>query len=467
MTILDVPLLNSPKVSISELTDEAEVRSLETPGVDKELARKEFQESPIYKNNLVSLDGRTTAVYVKFERDEKYFSILKERNDLKEKEAVSGLNTEERDRLAKVTKEFDDYRALYNERGSQDIQAIRGLMDKHREKAKMFLGGARMITADMISFIEHDIAIFGVGVAGFLMLALSYFFRTLRWVALPMSCCLISVCVMVGYLGLLDWRVTVISSNFISILLIITMSMTIHLIVRYRILIEQNPHADQKTLVLDTMRTMAKPSFYTAITTIVAFGSLIVSDIRPVVDFGWMMTIGIAFAFVLNFIYFPAMLTLLRPEPVSIRADSTKRFTLSIASFTVSHAKHIVFGCVVLALLGVIGISRLEVENRFIDNFKSTTEIYQGMELIDRELGGTIPLEYVIDADADFYASLEELEESGDIFADPFVGEGESIAPCSKDPTLRWVSARGFERLSVSTAHRRIYDAIASDVPAS
>ncbi len=313
MTILDVPLLNSPKVAISELTDAAEVRTLETRGVHKELARKEFQESPIYKNNFVSLDGRTTAIFVKFERDEKYFALLKERNNLREKNAVSGLTSGERDRLIQVSKEFDDYRALFIERGSQDIQAVREMMEKYRDKAKMFLGGARMITADMISFIEHDIAIFGVGVACFLILALIYFFRTLRWVALPMSCCLISVSVMVGYLGFLDWRVTVISSNFISILLIITMSLTIHLIVRYRILIEQNPQADQKTLVFNTMRIMAKPSFYTAITTIVAFGSLIVSDIRPVVDFGWMMTIGIAFAFVLNFIYFPAVLTFLRP----------------------------------------------------------------------------------------------------------------------------------------------------------
>jgi predicted RND superfamily exporter protein len=426
LTILDVPLLNSPKVSISQLTDSGEIRSLEMPGADKELARKEFQESPIYKNNFVSLDGRTTVLFVKFQRDETYFSLLNERNHLKDKDATTGLTTEERDRLSQVIKEFDDYRILYNERGSQDIQAVRGLMDKHKEQANMFLGGARMITADMISFIEHDIIIFGVGVAGFLILALSYFFASLRWVAIPMSCCLISVCVMVGYLGLLDWRVTVISSNFISILLIITMSLTIHLIVRYRILIEQHPQADQKTLVLDTMRIMAKPSFYTAITTIVAFGSLIVSDIRPVVDFGWMMTIGIAFAFVLNFIYFPAILTFLRPERVNPHADLTKRFTLNIAAFTVTHAKPIIVASVALALLGAMGISRLEVENRFIDHFKSTTEIYQGMELIDRELGGTIPLEFVLDAGEDAYASRQEFQESEELFDDPFAEEGES-----------------------------------------
>ena len=425
-TILDVPLLNSPRVSISELTDMAEVRTLETPGVDKELARREFQESPIYKNNFISVDGRTTALFVQFEPEEKYYSLLKDRNDLKKKKRVSGLTSEEENRLTKASKDFDDYRALFIERGSRDIEAVREIMDRHRDKAKMFLGGARMITADMIRFIEHDIVIFGIGVSCFLILALSYFFRAFRWVALPMSCCLISVSVMVGYLGFLDWRVTVISSNFISILLIITMSLTIHLIVRYRILLEQQPHADQKTLVLNTIRIMAKPSFYTAITTVVAFGSLIVSDIRPVVDFGWMMTIGIGFAFVLNFIYFPAVLTLLPPETVSTRPDSTRRLALSIAGFTLRHTKSLVFVCAALLLVGVIGISKLEVENRFIDHFKSSTEIYQGMELIDRELGGTVPLEFIIDADEDVVAFLKDFEESAAVFKDPFAGEAET-----------------------------------------
>ena len=425
LTILDVPLLNSPKVTISELTDDAKVNTLETPDIDKDLARKEFRESPIYQNNLVSPDGLTAAVQIIFKRDEKYFSLLTKRNELREKETSSGLTPAESDQLTQISREFKDYHALVIEQERQDIRVVRGIMGKYRDKATMYLGGARMITADMITFIEHDIAVFGVGVICFLILALAFFFRKLRWVALPMLGCFTSVTVMVGYLGLLDWRVTVISSNFISLLLIITMSLTIHLIVRYRILLEDNPTADQKTVVFDTMRIMAEPSFYTAITTIVAFCSLVVSDIRPVIDFGWMMTIGIAFAFALNFILFPAVLTLLPRENVIARPDSTRAVTLGMATVTQKYPKSIVVLCSALVLLGVMGISQLEVENRFIDHFKSTTEIYQGMELIDTQLGGTIPLDFVIDADADFYASLNELEETEEPFDDPFGEEEE------------------------------------------
>ena len=179
---------------------------------------------------------------------------------------------------------------------------------------------------------------------------------------------------------------------------------------------------------------MAEPCFYTALTTIVAFCSLVISDIRPVIDFGWMMTIGIALAFALNFILFPAVLSLLPPEKFTARRDFTQSFTLRMASLTQHYPKSIVWFCLTLALLGVLGISQLEVENRFIDHFKKTTEIYQGMELIDTQLGGTIPLDFVIDADADFYASLEESKDADRAFEDPFADEEEDVHPETRQP---------------------------------
>ncbi|MDT7040953.1 efflux RND transporter permease subunit [Candidatus Nitronereus thalassa] len=424
LSILDVPLVNSPKVTIAELTDEGGVRTLESPGVDVALARKEFLESPIYQNNLVSLDGKTTAIQVIFKEDLKYSSLLKRRNQLREQAAAGELSAEESGALESAIQEFNAYHAHFVEAGREDIRIIRGILEKHRQSAALFLGGVRMITSDMISFIQNDIAVFGVGVIAFLIAALTYFFRKVRWVLLPLSCCLLSVSVMVGFLGFMDWRVTVISSNFISLLLIITMSLTIHLIVRYRIIDEEHPSSDQKVLVFETMRDMFKPCFYTAITTIVAFCSLIVSGIRPVIDFGWMMTIGITFAFILNFIYVPAVMVLLRPEKSIVRPDATRSFTMSVANFTLRNTTAISLVSVIVAIIGGIGITMLKVENRFIDHFKSTTEIYQGMELIDTKLGGTIPLEFILDADKEFLFSEEIPADQADPFEDPFGDEG-------------------------------------------
>ncbi|MFT4579363.1 MAG: putative RND superfamily exporter protein, partial [Nitrospinales bacterium] len=299
--ILNVPLLNSPRVEIGKLA--TDIRTLETPGVDRELARKEFLESPIYKSLLMSPDGKTTIIRINFKRDEKYFELLYQRNDLREKINSTDFTANDEAMFFKAQKEFRDYHASVLDKEDHLIKAVRDIMDKYRANAEMFLGGVPMITTDMIGFIEHDLETFGLGVIAFLILMLSLFFKKLRWVALPVGSCLITVVVMIGFLGLMDWRVTVISSNFVSILLIITMSLIIHLIVRYQDLNDSNPGQSQKQLVKQTIGCMAQPCFFTSITTVVAFCSLLVSGIRPVIDFGWIMTLGISLSFILNFIF--------------------------------------------------------------------------------------------------------------------------------------------------------------------
>ena len=424
--ILNVPLLNSPRVEIGKLA--TDIRTLETLGVDRELARKEFRESPIYKNLLMSSDGKTTIIRVNFKRDQKYFDLLNKRNELRAKIKTKDFTSNDEVLFNKAQEEFRNYHASVLDKEDKVIQAVRYIMDRHRDNAEMFLGGVPMITTDMIGFIEHDLKTFGLGVIIFIILMLSLFFKKLRWVVLPVGCCLITTAVVVGFLGLMDWRVTVISSNFISILLIITISLIIHLIVRYQDLNQSKPGQDQKQLVRQTVSFMALPCFYTSITTIVAFCSLLVSGIRPVIDFGWTMTIGISLAFVLNFTFFPAALVLLSPEISRSGKDKTRIFTLAVAAFIKRHQKIILLGSFLLAVVSIIGISKLEVENRFIDHFKSNTEIYKGMQVIDRKLGGTTPLNIVMNPDQKYFDYLKEVEQNKEEedFDDPFADEGDS-----------------------------------------
>ena len=423
--ILNVPLLNSPRVEIGKLA--TDIRTLETPGVDRELARKEFRESPIYKNLLMSSDGKTTIIRVNFKRDQKYFDLLNKRNELRSKIKTKDFTLNDEVLFNKAQEGFRNYHASIIDKEDKVIQAVRYIMDRHRDNAEMFLGGVPMITTDMIGFIEHDLKTFGLGVIIFIILMLSLFFKKVRWVVLPVGCCLITTAVVVGFLGLMDWRVTVISSNFISILLIITISLIIHLIVRYQDLNQSKPGQDQKQLVRQTVGFMVLPCFYTSITTIVAFCSLLVSGIRPVIDFGWTMTIGISLAFVLNFTFFPAALVLLRPEISRSGKDKTRIFTLAVAAFIKRHQKIILLGSFLLAVVSIIGISKLEVENRFIDHFKSNTEIYKGMQVIDRKLGGTTPLNIVMNPDQKYFDYLKEVEQNKEEdFDDPFADEGDS-----------------------------------------
>lgn len=422
VSILDVPLLNSPRIKVSDL--EHNQRTLETPGLDKKLAKKELTESPIYRKLLASPDGKTTSLLAMYKRDEKYYSLLETRDDLREKKRNQGiLIPEEEKKLREVSLQFKEYLAHIQDIQGEEIEKVRSILDKYRHKSKIFLGGLPMITSDMIDLIETDLYVFGIGVFSLMVISMWFFFRKVRWVALPLLCCICSAWIMVGYLGWLDWRITVISSNFISILTIVTTALTIHLIVRYGELHAENPNMDQAELVSKTIKLMFQPCFYTAITTIVAFISLMVSGIRPVIDFGWIMTIGIAVAFVLSFIFFPSFLKLMSPKESVSSHDITKRLTNSIGLFTLANKNKILFVSAILALMSVAGIFQLQVDNRFIDYFKKDTEIYQGMRVIDTQLGGTTPLSIVVDAEKDFFAYLNEVAKDRaekDLSDDPF-----------------------------------------------
>jgi predicted RND superfamily exporter protein len=421
ISILDVPLFNSPRITLSELSDN--VRTLKTEGIDKKLAAHEFAESPIYSKHLASTDGKTTALLALYKRDDKFFDLLETRNDLREKKWDGKLTAEESATLKKVSFEFKQYLAEVLDRQAREVQQVRDILDKYRDRADIFLGGVPMITSDMIAFIESDLSIFGIAVTALMIFVMWLFFRSKRWVLLPMLTCGITVWMMVGALGWLDWRVTVISSNFISILIIITLSLVIHLIVRYGELYAENPNAKQSDLVSDTVRLMFQPCFFTAITTIVAFCSLVVSDIRPVIDFGWIMTLGISLAFVISFIFFPSFLNMMSPKASVSEHDITKRMTHGIALIALHHKNKILTLFAILAVASGIGLTKVGVDNRFIDYFKDTTEIYRGMSVIDTQLGGTTPLEILIDADQKFYDYLEMLEKEKDEFFegdDPF-----------------------------------------------
>ena len=424
LSILDVPLIDSPRLSLGDLKNG--IRTLETPGIDVNLVRKEFKTSPFYKDLLVSPDAKTTALQVIFKKDKIYQSLLQQRNMLREKKLTAPLSETEKAQLKQVSQKFDQHSRIVAEQEAVDIAKIRAIMKQHQEQAQLFLGGVPMIVADMINFIRHDLVSFGLGVLVFLVVMLYLIFRSPRWIILPMVCCFASVVFMFGFLGLIGWKVTVVSSNFTSLLLIITLSLCVHLIVRYNELYDEIPGADQATMVKEMVRSKAIPSIYTTLTTIVAFASLLTSDIRPVIDFGWMMAIGISFSLLITFAIFPAGLMLLKkPIRFSPRFDITGIITRHCAHWVEYRSKSTLAVFAALVIISLVGISQLTVENRFIDYFKPTTEIYQGMLLIDQQLGGTTPLDVIIDADPDFLTqkAQEKVVEEDDFFADDFFDE--------------------------------------------
>ncbi|HMA66569.1 MAG TPA: efflux RND transporter permease subunit, partial [Desulfosalsimonadaceae bacterium] len=285
----------------------------------------------------------------------------------------------------------------YNAQRDADIKRIREIMGSYRDQAELHLGGVSMIAHDLVRFIKNDLKVFGLGVLCFLVVVLGGIFRRPRWVILPMLCCGFSGVAMVGLLGLFGWKVTVISSNFISLQLIMTMAIAIHLVVRYRELLCENPGGDHRQMVLDTMRFKITPIFYAALTSCAGFGSLFFADIKPVATFGWMMVGGITVSLIFTVLFFPAVLVLLKKtDPPPVCGGSTV-LTSFLGRLTQKRGRIIVTASVLVLLASVAGMSRLEVENSFVNYFKDSTEIYQGMKVIDQKLGGTTPLDVIVE----------------------------------------------------------------------
>lgn len=439
-SILNVPLLHSPDLTLDTVDDE--IKTIDQDDVAPDTARKALLENPLYPNLLISEDGRTTAIQVNLPTPGRYFELLRERNGLRDKVNQGDATVQEQQQLEVVSQQFIEFTEAQGEERDQTISQVRNILDSYRDRAEIYLGGVPMIVADMIRFIQNDLSTFGIGVLLFLVLTLAVIFRQWRWVLVPVLCCSVTVWLMIGYLSWAQWPVTVISSNFVSLLLIMTLSLTIHLIVRYREFQHDDPEATPRDTLRNTLLAMIKPCFYMAITTIVAFGSLTFSGIRPVIDFGWMMTIGLTVAFLITFVIFPALLVLL-PPPLDdrVRSDHVP-FTDLFARFTEHYGNTILFGSAIIAVLCAIGLSRLTVENSFIDYFKSSTEIHQGMVTIDDRLGGTTPLDVVITDE-----KPPESQSGGDPFAsdcDPFVDDCDG----AEEYRDTWFTYQKMERLS-------------------
>ena len=376
---------------------------MEKESVDLDLAVVELTESELYRNFLISPDGKTTAIQVTFTKDPTFQILSRRRQDLRYQKADGGLTPKERKELAEINQTWQVINDRHATQWTRNVAAIRTVMERYRQHGTLYLGGVPMIVSDMVDFIKNDLVVFGIGVILFLIVTLGIIFRSWLWVLLPMSTCISTGIIMIGTLGWTNWRATVISSNFLLLLFIITMSMAIHFAVRYRNRQTADATRSHRALVLDAAATVATPCFYCTLTTMVGFGSLLVSGIKPVIEFGRMMACGIGVAYLVVFLFMPAMMMLLpRPKPArpgSGNGSLTERF----ARLSHHHGTLILVVCFLFLIAGGSGITMLSVENRFIDYFKESTEIYRGMEVIDEQLGGTTPLELVLDGEGEDY----------------------------------------------------------------
>ncbi len=395
ITIIDVPLLKSTDEGLMERLKN--YKTLAYPEIDRVRGFDEIINSPIYKNYVISEDGKTSGIVVYLKKDERIAEYVKIKDKYFNQSKETGLKTEEKINYKKFINEYEDYKNLYNIRNHQNITEIRDVISKYGENAIIHLGGIPMIADDMMSYIKSDIIVFGIGVFIFIVLTLWFIFRNLKWVVMPLLGCATSVIIMIGLLGLIGWKVTVISSNFIALMLILNMAMNIHITVRFLQLQKEFPQLTKGQAVFQASKKMMLPILYTVLTTICAFLSLVFSGIKPIIDFGWMMTLGLIVSLLVTFLLLPSLINLLSSEnEIGLKDTEKSLITSALSSFT-KNSRFIIFGSTTLIIIfSVIGILKLEVENSFINYFDKETEIYKGMKKIDDELGGTTPLNIIL-----------------------------------------------------------------------
>ena len=395
LTIIDVPLLKSTDEGLMDRLKN--YKTLAYPEIDRERAFDEIINSPIYKNYVISEDGKTSGIVVYLKEDKRLSEYIKIKDKYYNQSIESGLSKEEKANYKNFLKEYENYKNLYNKRNHQNITEIREVIKKYGENAKIHLGGIPMIADDMMSFVRKDIAVFGIGVFFFILLTLWLIFRKIKWVMMPLLGCATSVITMIGLLGLIGWKVTVISSNFIALMLILNMAMNIHLTVRYLQIKKGNSQFSNKKNILDASKKMMLPILYSVLTTICAFLSLIFSGIKPIIDFGWMMTLGLIVSLIVTFLLLPCLINIFSSDnEIEIRSTEKSYITSLLGSIAKKNSIIVFSTTIIIICASVVGIFKLEVENSFINYFDKETEIYKGMKKIDEELGGTTPLNVIL-----------------------------------------------------------------------
>jgi predicted RND superfamily exporter protein len=393
ITLLDVPLLSNSDAPLQERLES--FKTLKDEGVDKNRGFKEILNSPVFRNFVISENGNTSGIIVNIKENIKLENI---------------------ENLSKS--EIESHKDKIKKQNHENILEIRQVIKSYGDVGKIYLGGIPMIADDMMTFIKSDIIVFGLGVLLFIIATLWFVFRKLIWVIVPISSCLFSVVIMMGLLGILGWKVTVISSNFIALMLILTMAMNIHMSTRFLQLKKDFPAKNNFEIISLTTNKMFWPILYTVFTTVFAFLSLIFSGIKPIIDFGWMMTFGLITSFVITFTLLPTLLNFAPTKNMELIKEQDSSITSFLGLLSLNN-KTTIFGVTgIIVILSVVGISKLEVENSFINYFNKNTEIYKGMKLIDEELGGTTPLEVIlkfpVTENKETTAEDDEFEDWGD-----------------------------------------------------
>lgn len=394
-SIINVPLINDT----SALTGDTSVDSLtwENQRYSPEEMKELIVGHPIFTDLLVNRQGTATGMQIVFKDNPELVRIDTEITNI-QKKVLQGetLSDEDTARIEALKKQADPIRQQLTETRKQEIAQIEEITQSVSTRADTYLGGAYVVGQHLIDIIKSDLVTFGSAIAAVIVLLLALLYRSFKWVFFPLLSCAVSVFLTMSLFGFLDMRTTVISANFVALQLILTLAVMIHVIGSYREISRNNPDFSQRQRIVATLEDKLSPCFYATLTTSVGFGSLIFSGLQPVVAFGWMMLTSMLITMAVSLLLFPALLSFLPASKETEEYGFITRFLSAMRSLSLKAP--LALSGVVLAVFVVaaLGISRLNVENSFINYFDTDTQIYKELAFIDREFGGSTALDIII-----------------------------------------------------------------------
>ncbi|MDP2142001.1 MAG: efflux RND transporter permease subunit [Gammaproteobacteria bacterium] len=404
-SILNVPVFSQgPSLPTANL--DLSALTIESGNYNTAALTEEFTDHPIYEDLLVNQDLSATALQVLFRNNETLQDLQGQITALNQRYQSGNFTEQDELELERLQALAEPLERELDRVRVTEIESIRAIIDNYDNDAVIHMGGVHVLGYQLIQIIANDLVVFGAAIGIGICLLLLILFQALRWVMIPVLCCLSSMVSTMGLFAILDIKATVISSNFIALQLIMTLAIVIHLIVQYRESAQESAgetgsEIDVKThreLIRTTLIRKIGPCFFAGITTAVGFGSLVFSGIQPVIAFGWMMIIAMGFSICVSLVLFPVLLELLPPKAQRGRARIARRLTSVLSNMAIKRQGLILMFTLVFATVSISGLFLLTVENSFINYFRTSTQVHQELAYIDQEFGGSTPLDLVYTA---------------------------------------------------------------------
>ena len=360
VSVFDAPILEQPKLSL--IKSASNDKYLLEDELNLSLAKQELIDSPIFSELVISKDGKTLAFQINLDGKDNY---------------------------------------------DQTVIDIRSEIETFKN-FNINLAGPSMIVFDTINFIKNDVITFGTITILVFFIFLYLIFRDFWPVTIILLNALIVMFISIGVMGLMDWPISIVSSNFLALLLITSIAISIHILAKVQTDVDKNISTSK------SLSDIFMPCLFTALTTIVGFASLILSDIKPVIDFGKMMSVGVLLNLLSSFLFIPLAL-----ELKNIKSITQKNIADFVYNNGYVQSKGFIKKAWIPFLLIFIPLiiylpTNLKVENKFIDYFNKETEIYKGMETIDKNLGGTTPFDIILSLPE----AIEEVDEEDLFFSE-------------------------------------------------